>query len=351
MKVFAEGGAQHQLAAGIGALTIICMIAWKLLKLDKRLYLPEAVPAIILGSVIAAVFGMSINRISMPDSLGDMVTPLSMAQITGFDLSALKMALVLALIASAETLLSAASVDQLAPGERTDYDKDLRAHGVGNTVCGLLGSLPLTGVIVRSKANIEAGAKTRWSSFMHGAWLLLAVAALPWLLAHIPTCTLAALLVVTGFKLVDRAAVRDLWRYGWGETVIFVITAVLVVSTDLLMGVGVGFGLAALRMMWKVLQVDVVIEKKEECYHVYLQGAAMFLLKPIIDKKLSAIPQGSVVHLHLDGLTHMDHACLDMLAAWACCRGKTGDCVFALRGPTSTQVHKLEDLHKLWLTK
>lgn len=351
IKAFSDGGAQHQLAAMIGAITIACMVGWKFFKLDKRLYIPEAVPAILLGSVIAAIFGLAINKVSIPDSLSDMVTPLSMGQITGFDLGALKMALVLALIASAETLLSAASVDQLAPGERTDYDKDLRAHGWGNMVCGFLGSLPLTGVIVRSKTNIEAGAKTRWSSFMHGCWLLLAVAALPWLLAHIPTCTLAALLVVTGFKLVDRTAFRDLLHYGWGESAIFVVTAVLIVCTDLLIGVGIGFGLAALRMMWKVLHVHVVIEQDGDSYHVYLQGAAMFLVKPIIDKQLAEIPQGAVVHLHLDGLTHMDHACLDMLAAWACCREKTGDSVFAERGPASTQVHSLEDLRKLWLKK
>ena len=108
--------------------------------------------------------------------------------------------LTIALVASAETLLCATAVDKLQTGSRTNYDKELRSQGVGNMICGLLGSLPMTGVIVRSSANVQAGARTRLSAVLHGIWLLVFVALLPGLLSLVPTSALAAILVFTGYK-------------------------------------------------------------------------------------------------------------------------------------------------------
>ena len=157
-------------------------------------------------------------------------------------------ALVIALVASAETLLCATAVDQLHSGVRTDYDKELTAQGLGNVLCGLIGALPMTGVIVRSSANVNSGAKTRWSAIMHGFWLLIFVAALPFVLAYIPRAALGALLVHIGIKLVNFKQIKKLWDTSRSEAGIFFVTLLVIVCADLLVGVVVGIMLSAIRL-------------------------------------------------------------------------------------------------------
>jgi len=121
--------------------------------------------------------------------------------------------LVIAVVASAETLLCATAVDQMHQGPRTRYDKELAAQGVGNMICGFLGALPMTGVIVRSSANVQSGAMTRLSAILHGVWLLVFVVLLAFLLRLIPISALAAILVYTGYKLVNPKSIKDLLNF------------------------------------------------------------------------------------------------------------------------------------------
>src|SRR5262249_24949638 len=134
---------------------------------------------------------------------------------------------------------------------RTRYDKELGAQGVGNLLCGLLGALPMTGVIVRSAANVEAGAKTRLSAILHGVWLLLTVLFFSALLAQVPVAALAAVLVYTGYKLVNLKVVKELWEWGWGEVAICFCTLTAVVATDLLKGVMLGLLLSAVKLLYR----------------------------------------------------------------------------------------------------
>src|SRR5262249_35563987 len=159
-------------------------------------------------------------------------------------------AIFIALIASAETLLSATAIDRLHQGQRTKYDRELLAQGLGNTICGIIGSLPMTGVIVRSSVNVNAGACTRASAFLHGLWLLLFVALLPGPLKLVPTASLAALLVYTGFKLFDIGGVKQLASYSRSEAAIRLITMGTIVCTDLLTGVIVGLALSAAKLLY-----------------------------------------------------------------------------------------------------
>lgn len=156
-----------------------------------------------------------------------------------------------ALIASAETLFSAAAVDRMHHGPRTDYDRELIAQGAGNAVCGLLGALPMTAVIVRSAANVEAGARTRASRVLHGAWLLLFAVLLPHALAVVPLAALAGVLLHAGWKLLPVRGVAALWRSHRGEAVVLVATAGAIVATNLFEGVLVGLALAVAKAAWE----------------------------------------------------------------------------------------------------
>src|SRR4030095_175336 len=158
-------------------------------------------------------------------------------------------ALAVAIIASAETLLSATAVDRMHNGPRTQYNRELFAHGMVNSIGGALGVLPMTGVIVRSSANVEAGAKTRLSAMLHGLWILGLIAAAPFVLRLIPVSSLAALLVFTGYKLVKQD-VKELRKAGPAEVFIFFATIAGIVALDLLKGVVIGLVLAVLKIVW-----------------------------------------------------------------------------------------------------
>src|SRR5262245_54437527 len=243
-------GSSHHLAAFIGLVTIAVIVAWSYA--PKKLQLiPAPLVAVLLVTIVAAVLQLPIKYVNIDgDLLGVIRTPT--AETLGHLLtgSAIGSALALCFIASAETLLSAAAVDRLHQGERTKYNRELFAQGVGNTLCGLLGALPMTGVIVRSKTNVEAGAKTRLSAIMHGVWILVMVALAPFLLSKIPTTALAANLVYTGFKLVSPKSVRELKPYGKAEVAIYFATLSGIVATNLLVGVLIGLGLALLKLIY-----------------------------------------------------------------------------------------------------
>jgi MFS superfamily sulfate permease-like transporter len=181
-------------------------------------------------------------------------------------------------IASAETLLCATAVDKMHIGARTDYDKELRGQGIGNMICGALGALPMTGVIVRSAANVEAGATTRWSAVLHGGWLLLAVAAFPFVLNEIPTSVLAAILVYTGYKLVNIAQIRKIAEFGRQELAIYFVTLIGVVAIDLLTGVILGFVLATLKLVYTFshLSIEVTHDAETNRSDVWMTGSATF---------------------------------------------------------------------------
>jgi MFS superfamily sulfate permease-like transporter len=203
-------------------------------------------------------------------------------------------------------------------GPRTKYDQELFAQGVGNTLCGFLGALPMTGVIVRSSANVLAGGKTRLSAILHGVWLLVFVTGMATLLRQIPTSCLAAILVYTGYKLIDVKSLRELRGYGWGEVVIYAITVSVIVFEDLLMGVLVGLGLSALKLIYTVSHLQIIVEpvEGEKRMRMRLNGSATFIRLPMLASRLEKIPPGFELYVDLTDLDYIDHACLDLLHSW-----------------------------------
>ena len=232
----------------------------------------------------------------------------------------------IAVVASAETLLCATAVDQMHRGSRTRYNKELTAQGVGNMVCGMLGALPMTGVIVRSSANVNSGGKTRASAILHGVWLLVFVVFLGFLLRMIPTSGLAAVLVYTGYKLVNPKSINELLKFGWGEVAIYTATVVTIVVTDLLTGVIVGISLAAAKLLLTFSQLDVTLSADERSSRTVLKltGAATFVRLPRLATQLEQVPPGRELHVDFRNLNYIDHACLELLTNWAAQHELTG---------------------------
>jgi MFS superfamily sulfate permease-like transporter len=282
VKSFDPSRGTHYLAALIALLTIVVIVAWTKFRPHALRMLPGPLVGVAVGTTVAAILALPIARVSVPDNLAATLTWLrpESFHLLG-DLAFIGAALGLALVASAETLLCATAVDRMHDGPRTDYDRELRAQGVGNLLCGAVGALPMTGVIVRSSANVEAGATTRLSAILHGVWILMLVAVLPQVLAAIPTGALAAVLVYTGVKLLNIQTARRLRAKGWTEVAIWATTLVAIVATDLLTGVAIGFALALLRLLSVFARLEIVVTAGVARRHdVYVRGTATFMTLP-----------------------------------------------------------------------
>jgi len=321
-----QAGGQPVAAFAIGALTIAVIALWATFAPKKLKILPGPLVAVTTAVATAAFLHLKIKYI--PDLLAN---PEDINNIWGsirlpvlddlkhvIDTDILVAAGSVAFIASAETLLCASAVDQMHQGPRTKYDKELFAQGVGNALCGIAGVLPMTGVIVRSSANVDAGAKTRLSAILHGVWLLLFAAVLPFTLRYIPVASLAGLLVYTGYKLAYPKIVPKLLHYGKTEATIYLVTIVTIVSTDLLKGVLLGLALSLLKLLYVFSHLEVLREDGEDGKRVdfHLKGAATLIRLPMLAAELEQVRPETEVHVHFEELDYIDHACLDLLTNW-----------------------------------
>jgi MFS superfamily sulfate permease-like transporter len=322
----------HHLTAGeLGLLTIATIFGWAAFAPKSLKVIPAPLVGVLVAMIAAAVFHLSdINYVQVPENFlssafNNYPTFDKLARI--MELPILIGAISIAFIASAETLLCATAVDQMHAGPRTKYDKELWAQGVGNTICGLLGVLPMTGVIVRSGANVEAGAQTRASAILHGIWLLLFAAFLPWMLRYVPLSALAGVLVFTGYKLAYPKILPTLQKFGKFEVAIYFITITTIVATNLLDGVLVGLGLSLLKIVYAFSQIkdrksvsQLEIRREDTAgsnrVDLHLDGTATLIRLPKLAAVLESLKPGSDVHVHIKSLDYIDHACLDLLTNW-----------------------------------
>jgi MFS superfamily sulfate permease-like transporter len=310
----------HHLAAEVGILTIATLLAWGAFAPRRLQVVPAPLVAVVLATSVTTALSVPVLYVEVPQYLWHEIHLPSLVVLRDAPWQELlQQGMLIAVVASAETLLCAAAVDQLHNGPRARFDRELCAHGVGNMLCGLAGALPMTGVIVRSYTNVQAGGRTRTSAILHGVWLLLFVTGLAFLLRLIPTASLAAILVYTGYKLINVKAVGELRKYGRGEVAIYLATVVTIVVQDLLTGVLVGIALAAVKLLYTFSHLDVELEtrpgKRKAVLH--LHGAATFIGLPRLAARLSEVPQDAELHVHFDHLDYIDHACLDLLMTWA----------------------------------
>jgi MFS superfamily sulfate permease-like transporter len=323
-------GNTHHLAAWMGVTTIVVLVLWNKFAPKKVKWIPGALVGVVVATAISGIASFPIRYVEIPDSLLgaiNWITPEGLKAIANPTM--LLEAAAVAFVASAETLLSATAVDQMHDGPKTRYNRELISQGVGNTLCGILGSLPMTGVIVRSATNVAAGARTRLSAVLHGAWLLVLVAAVPFVLRAVPTAALAAILVYTGYKLVNPQNVKRLLQYGGMPVVIYAATLVTIVSVDLLKGILVGLGLSLIKILYALTHMAIEVRKDPGGGRIdlHLNGAATFIRLPKLADALEAIPAGVEAHIHFQKLDYIDHACLDLLASWEQKRTEKGSVV------------------------
>ncbi|MEU6486647.1 SulP family inorganic anion transporter [Streptomyces sp. NPDC046887] len=301
----------------VGAGTVAVLVLWPRLPARVRI-VPGPLAAVALATAATAALGLPLAKVEVQGLL-ESVQPPGLDDFTGLGTAAaIGTVLAFTLIASAESLFSAAAVDRMHDGPRTDYDKELMAQGVGNTLCGALGALPMTAVIVRSAANVQAGARTSLSRVLHGVWLLLFAALLPAAIGVIPLAALAGVLVHAGCKLIPVRELAGLWHRHRGEAVILAVTAVAVVTTNLFEGVVLGLLLAVCKTAWETSHVHVeVTELTGGRLIAAIGGNATFLRLPKILEELEALPKDRPIELDLTGLRHLDHACRTALENWA----------------------------------
>ena len=308
----------HHLAALIGLFTLSLILIWENFRPKKLELVPAPLVAVTGATLLAAVSGWPVSKVVVPTALGDFFALPQASLLSTFTPAILGSMLAVAFIASAETLLSATAVDAMHDGPRADYNQELKAQGVGNMLCGLLGGLPMTGVIVRSTANIKAGARTRNSAIFHGIWLGALVFMVPGLLALIPTAALAAILVYIGVKLVDLKVIASLRQFSRWEVSIYLVTLCTIVAFDLLTGVIAGLALSVFRVILSLAHLDVRVDT--DSYgnsQVTFRGAATFLSLPKLSAALEGLERGKEVSLHIDGLMYLDHACKESLEEFA----------------------------------
>jgi MFS superfamily sulfate permease-like transporter len=311
--VFDGEGSSARSALSLGILTIASIILWTKFRPERLKAVPAPLIGVLLSVAIASFSGAQVSYVSIPS---DLLATIRLPQLTSvsqlIDSSTLVSALSLAIIASAETLLCAAAVDRMQAKVRTDYNRELLAQGLGNALCGALGGLPMTGVIVRSSANVEAGAQSRLSTILHGVWMLALVVLAPGILRLVPTASLAGVLVYTGYKLVSPQHLRELREFGWGSIGIYGATLAGVVLRDLLSGVILGLVLSVMRLLWKLGNFEVEVKKAEDGSRVdvFMRGAVTFVGLPRLATILERLPQGVETHVHVGELSYIDHACL-----------------------------------------
>ena len=222
-----------------------------------------------------------------------------------------------ALIASVESLLSAVGIDKLHNGPRTNFNREMIGQGSANVVSGLLGGLPVTGVIVRSSTNVAAGARSRMSAILHGVWILLFASLFTELVELIPKSALAGLLIVIGIQLVKLAHIKLAWRTG--NFAVYVITIVCVVFLNLLDGVAIGLFVAIAMLLIRLVRAPIEARpygcQEPKHWRVDIDGTLSFLLLPRLTKVLSELPPGSDVRLTLNA-DYIDEAVSEAISDW-----------------------------------
>ena len=318
----------------IAAISLGILILW-----DKVLTKKHKIFGMLNGPLVVVALGIVMNyfyqngtlnfslaadqvvNIPVPENLAGFF-----AQFTLPDFSAItnwqvwKIAFVLAIVASLETLLCVEATDKMDPYKRvTPTNRELKAQGLGNVLSGMIGGLPLTQVIIRSTANISFGGKTKVSAILHGVFLLISALTIARVLNMIPLASLAAILLMVGYKLAKPALFKQMYKLGWEQFVPFTVTVIVILLTDLLTGIIAGMimgGFYALRHSYRnshYMKEDVTSENGVNTYHLVLAEEVSFFNKASLIRELEAIPENSKVIIDCTNSKSIDYDVVELI--------------------------------------
>lgn len=321
--------------AHIGAMivtlvSLAILISWaKVPALKKLNIVPGALVAVVVGILLNEVFKATGSSLAISqEHLVSLPVPASFSDFIGQfarpDFSAIGnpqvwiVAATLAAVASIETLLCIEAADKMDPLKRfTNTNTELKAQGVGNMLSGLIGGLPMTSVIVRTSANVNSGARTKISAIAHGFLLLISVIAIPTTLNRVPLACLAAVLLMTGWKLAHPTVFKHMWQNGKLQFAPFIITVVAIVFTDLLKGVAIGLAVSIFFILRANMKLAYFFRKEEhhagETIHINLAQEVSFLNKAAIKQTLAHLPENSKVVINASNSAYIDHDVIELI--------------------------------------
>ncbi|WP_159800281.1 SulP family inorganic anion transporter [Flavobacterium sp. MK4S-17] len=345
-------GAMDYLQLGAVIITVVSLlilIFWDKVPFLKRLKLiPGALVAVVAGVAINEAFkaagstytvsGEHLVKLPVPQSLEDLKNIIVMPDFSGFGNTQVWItAITITIVASIETLLCIEASDRMDVQKRyTNTNLELKAQGIGNIISSLLGGLPMTSVVVRSSANASAGAKSKMSTIIHGVLLLICVLAIPVLLNRIPLATLAAVLLVVGYKLASPAKVKHFWNKGIYQFVPFIATLLAAVLTDLLKGVALGMVISIVFILRGNLKRAYNFRKEEykegDVIHIDLAQEVSFLNKAAIKTTLNEMPENSKVVIDASDTVYIAQDVLDLIEEFATVKAKEDNIEVTLIG-------------------
>jgi MFS superfamily sulfate permease-like transporter len=317
---------QFNLAAiVISAGSIALLLIWP--KLNKVNVVPAPLLVVVLGIILSVIFQQTdfslkpeqMVKIPVVNGWGEfkgLFNSPNFSEIT--NAAVWQTAVTIAIVASLETLLSIEAIDKIDPIKRVSpTNRELIAQGIGNMTSGLLGGLPMTSVIVRSSANVNAGGRTKMSAIFHGCWLLLSLLFIPGVINMIPLACLAAILLVTGYKLTRISLFKHMYHKGWDQFVPFVVTVVAVLLTDLLKGVAVGMLLSVFYLLRTNMRNPFFYKIQEEGnqknLRIKLAEEVSFLNKAAIQVVLNNIPKETNVIIDGSRSRYIDPDVLEVI--------------------------------------
>ncbi len=310
----------------ITGISIALLVIFQLPVAKKWKILPAPLLVVVVGILVNEVFGRISSGFSLRETQLVTVPSNIFSTLVFPDLTLIfsnlqlwKDGIIIGLLATLETLLCIEAIDKLDKHNRiTPVNRELVAQGVGNMVCGLVGAIPMTAVVVRGAANVDAGGRTKLSSFTHGLFLLLAVLLIPFLLNRIPYASLAAILLVTGYNLTKPKLFRHMWSLGWKQFLPFVFTILVILFTDLLIGVSIGLLISIYFIVQDNFKTEFKITKNVfqglETYTIKLQGNVTFLNKVKLRKTLDDIPEYAVLNIDGTDCAFIDFDILEIIS-------------------------------------
>ncbi|QIG90151.1 SulP family inorganic anion transporter [Chryseobacterium sp. POL2] len=339
----------HPGAVVITLASIAILLMWDKVKVLKKLkLLPGALVAVIAGIILNQIFlasGSSLaiskeNLVSLPvpKSADDFKAMITFPAFEGFlNYKVWIVGATIAIVASIETLLCIEASDRLDSKRRiTDTNLELRAQGIGNILSSIIGGLPMTSVVVRSSANANAGATNKISSMIHGAMLLICVLSIPFLLNMIPLATLAAVLILIGFKLASPKNIMHFWHKGRYQFIPFIATIIAIVSTDLLKGVGIGLAISIIYVLQGNMKRAYYLSRENlndaDEINIKLAEEVSFLNKAAIKKTLKNVKPKSKVVIDARSTSYITTDVLEMIQDFANVRADEEDIEVQLIG-------------------